>query len=184
MMRKIVIHADAARLAAQLHAAAHAAKARERYERRFGRDPGVMSRPDRGQGVHPIEFADEVPSEPAHRPPLPRHLERPLAIRGAALPAPGRAEGLDRRPDPLSQDALQRGVPAVDKDPSGLRDDSYKMMELSFDRSKIDEDVSMIELQIVENRGPSPVVHQFRALVEERRVVLVRLDNEELRAAR
>src|SRR3954470_20692125 len=51
------------------------------------------------------------------------------------------------------------------------------MMELPFDGCKIVEDVSMIELEIVENRGPWPVVDEFRALVEEGGVVLVRLDD-------
>ena len=52
------------------------------------------------------------------------------------------------------------------------------MMKLSFDRSKIVEDVGMIKLEIVENRGLGVIMEELGALVEKRCVVLVRLNHE------
>ena len=53
------------------------------------------------------------------------------------------------------------------------------MMELRLDRGEVGKDVGVVELEVVEHRGARPVVHELRALVEERRVVLVGLDHEE-----
>src|SRR5690242_13193615 len=47
-------------------------------------------------------------------------------------------------------------------------------MELPLDRFQIVEDVRMIELEIIQNRGPGTVMDELRALVEERSVVLIR----------
>jgi hypothetical protein len=55
------------------------------------------------------------------------------------------------------------------------------VVELPLDRCKIVEDVCMIELKIIQNCGPRPVMDELRPLVEKRRVVLVRLDDEKLR---
>ena len=51
-------------------------------------------------------------------------------------------------------------------------------MKLRLDRRKIRKDVRMIELKIVQDRGPGRIVDELGALVEEGRVVLIRLDNE------
>ena len=57
------------------------------------------------------------------------------------------------------------------------------MVELPLDRRKIVEDVGMIELKIVQDRGAGTVMDELGALVEEGGVVLVRLDDEEGGAA-
>src|ERR1044071_8234625 len=67
-----------------------------------------------------------------------------------------------------------------------MRHGAHKMVKLSLDRSKIVEDVCMIELEIVEHGGLRPVMDELRPFVEERRVVFIGLDDEEwrLRVAR
>src|SRR5579859_4132960 len=59
---------------------------------------------------------------------------------------------------------------------------SHEVRKLSLDRCQIIEDVGMIELQIIQNCGLWAVMHEFGALVEESRVVLVRLNDEKLAA--
>src|SRR5262249_30984207 len=68
----------------------------------------------------------------------------------------------------------------IGDDQTRPRDSSHEMVELPLDRGKIVEDVCMIELEIIQYRGPGPVMHKFGALVEEGRVVLISLDNEVL----
>jgi len=51
------------------------------------------------------------------------------------------------------------------------------VVKLRLDRSKIDEDVSMIEFQIVQHGRRGPVMHELGPLIEKRRVVLVGFNN-------
>ena len=51
-------------------------------------------------------------------------------------------------------------------------------MELPLDSRNIREDVSMIELKIVQDRGFGAIVDKLGALVEKCRVVFVGLDHE------
>src|SRR3546814_13387239 len=53
-------------------------------------------------------------------------------------------------------------------------------MELALDRGHVGEDVRVVVFEIVEDRDARTVVHELRALVEERGVVLVRFDHERL----
>ena len=53
-------------------------------------------------------------------------------------------------------------------------------MELTLDRVKIIEDVSMIEADIVNDQGFRIVMYKFRTLVKERRIILIRFNHEEL----
>ena len=53
------------------------------------------------------------------------------------------------------------------------------MMELFFDRGDVGVDVGVVELEIVEDHRPRPVMHELRAFVEESGVVFVGLDHEE-----
>ena len=55
------------------------------------------------------------------------------------------------------------------------------MLELAFDRGEVRIDVGVIVFEVVEHQRARPVVHELGALVEERRVVLVGLDDEERR---
>ena len=59
------------------------------------------------------------------------------------------------------------------------RDRAHQVMELRLDRGQVREDVGVVVLEVVEDQRARPVVHELRALVEERGVVLVGLDHEE-----
>ncbi len=83
----------------------------------------------------------------------------------------------------MSEYPLQRDVLPINHDPSCPWDRTHEMVKLALNRCKIGEYVSMIELQIVQNRGPRPVVDEFGALVKEGGVVFVRLDDKKLRGA-
>jgi hypothetical protein len=52
------------------------------------------------------------------------------------------------------------------------------MVKLRLDRGEVREDVGVIELEVVQHRGARQVMDELRSFVEERGVVLVRLDDE------
>ena len=54
------------------------------------------------------------------------------------------------------------------------------MMELTLDRVKIVENISMIEANIVNDQGFRIVMYKFRAFIKERRIVLICLNHEKL----
>ncbi len=56
-------------------------------------------------------------------------------------------------------------------------------MKLPLDGGNVGIDIRVVVLEVVEDRGTGPVVHELRPLVEERGVVLVSLDHEERLAA-
>jgi hypothetical protein len=53
------------------------------------------------------------------------------------------------------------------------------MMELAFDGLEVVEDIGVVELEIVQDGGARPVVDEFAAFVEERRVVFVGFNDED-----
>ena len=182
MMREIVVDRDAAHAcraisSRRLHAAKRASAARpcatgtptwraaasaasafswlwrpscaERAACPAARRPAESRRPRRSSSPGP------VPGTSA-RPKRSTSLQQPRASTRATLASP-----------PL---ATMRPV---------RRHHAHEMMELRLDRREIGEDVGVIVFEIVEDRGARPVVDELRALVEERRVVLVGLDDEE-----
>ena len=60
------------------------------------------------------------------------------------------------------------------------RHDTHQMVELFLDRFQIVKDVRVIELKVVEDQRTRAVMHEFRTLVEERAVVLIRFNHEEV----
>jgi hypothetical protein len=52
------------------------------------------------------------------------------------------------------------------------------VVELTLDGADVRVDVGMVVLEVVQDHGARTVVHELCALVEERRVVLIRLDDE------
>ena len=177
-MREVVVHPDAARCPAQFQPPPHALEAGQRFQRRSRFHADMARGADRGQCVHPVVPPGKVPTQASDRLALPGDLRRALLVRFAGHPSRRDAELFNRRPAPLSEYPLQYGVLPIHQDPPRTRYSSHEMMKLPLDRCKIDEDVSMIELQIVQNRRFWPVMHKFGALVEEGGVVLVRLDHE------
>ena len=108
----------------------------------------------------------------------PEHVERP-AFSLPARPAVDGVEPLDLRPAAARQHPRQRRVRAVGDDPGRAREHAHEVVELGLDRGEVREDVGVVELEVVQDRGPGRVVHELRPLVEERGVVLVRFDDEE-----
>ena len=94
---------------------------------------------------------------------------------GSSLLPPKRCTSLQQ---PIEQHALQRLVAGVDDQPAARRHGAHQVMELALDRRQVVEDVGVVELEVVEDRGARPVVDELAALVEEGGVVLVGLDHE------
>ncbi|MNV52305.1 hypothetical protein D3C71_1443890 [compost metagenome] len=57
-------------------------------------------------------------------------------------------------------------------------DGAHQMVELRFDGGQIGEDVGVVVFQVVQDGGARAVMDKLRTLVEEGRVVFVRLDHE------
>ena len=87
-------------------------------------------------------------------------------------------EALHLAPATHREDALQRLVARIDDEAALPRHRAHEVVELALDRGEVVEDVGVVELEVVEDRGARPVVDELAALVEERGVVLVGLDHE------
>ncbi len=88
-----------------------------------------------------------------------------------------------RRPATSRHDTLQSLRPAIGDHQAIVRECADKMVKLRFDRGKISEDVCMIELKIIEDKGARMVMNEFRTLIAKGRVVFVGFDDEEIRFA-
>src|SRR5687767_10407273 len=104
------------------------------------------------------------------------HLETALRVGLSGHPALRNPERFNRGPASHCEDSLHTLVsPVRDHFPRPWHS-PHEVMKLPFDRRKIVEDVCVIELDIIENRGAGTVVDELRALVEKSGVVLVGLD--------
>ena len=157
---------------------------------RHSRVPGGR---DRGQRVLHVVRADQRPARPCHatcRLRAPRSARSRRRRRRRARSTTRcelqrrRAESFGRRPAAHRQSGLEPRIRRIPDDAAGAGNDAHEMMELPLDRGHVGVDVGVVELEVVEDRGARAVVDELGALVEERRVVLVRLDDEERRAAR
>ena len=190
MVREVVVDADAARpRRAAPCAARRPAKLAQRRAARCGTStPGVARGGDRRQRILHVVRADQRPLHRAAR------LRRPRAPRSASSrPRPGPAarvhsasalrrarEALERRPArPWRASRAEPRIGGVPDDAAAARHDAHQVMELALDGGHVRVDVGVVVLEVVEHHGARPVVHELGALVEERRVVLVRLDDEE-----
>jgi len=91
---------------------------------------------------------------------------------------------LDRRPASALQDTLKAGFASVGDDQPVAGQGSHEMVKLCLDSGEIIEYVCMVELKIVQDKGSRPVMHELGALVAERGIVFIGLDDEERRAAK
>ena len=89
-----------------------------------------------------------------------------------------RAEALDRRPATHVERLLQVRFVRVDDQAAVAGHRAQQQVELPLDRRDVRIDVGVIVLEVVQDRGARPVVHELRALVEKGGVVFVRLDHE------
>ena len=94
------------------------------------------------------------------------------------LSAEIRIKALKPRPAAARENPVERRTLRIRDHRSFARHDSHQMMELRFNGREIGEDVRMIVFEIIENRDPRTVVHEFAPLVAEGRVVFVRFNDE------
>src|SRR5207302_1813106 len=90
-------------------------------------------------------------------------------------------DGRNRRS--LSLHAPRHGVPvvAIQNDHAVLRNDVKQPPKAELDFFEIVEDVRMIKLDVVYDHQFRQVMNEFRALIEESRVVLVAFDDKKFR---
>src|ERR1700722_2387269 len=136
---------------------------------------------DRRQGIHHVVLADQGPCDVGDLAALKMHRE---SASGGILgdmrqPTPARAEELARLPAAVAQSGRKLGILSVYDEPPGAGHGAQQLVELAADRSHVRIDIRVIVFQIIEDRGARTVMHEFGALVEKRRVVLVRFDDEE-----
>src|SRR5918994_2051171 len=93
-----------------------------------------------------------------------RDFEAAVGVGLASLPSVRNAEGFNRRPASHCKYSLHALLRPIGDDFPGTRHGSHEVMELPLDRGKIVEDVGMIELDVVQNRGAGTVVDELRAL--------------------
>ena len=183
VMGKVVDHRHAAHRAAVFKAPLDVAEARKGIDRRLWRDPGMARSGDGRQRVHAVVPAQDAPAQ--RRDVLASVADRKgrSALAGArplgARPATTDTEMFDRCPAALLQGRREVGVGAVDHQQALARHRAYQVMELGLDRRQVGEDIGVVELEIVEDCRPRPVVDELAAFVEERGVVLVSLDDKE-----
>ena len=133
-----------------------------------------------GHSVGPVVVAGQ--GKPFH-PAKPRSgqadFKTTVGVRPTCLPPGFAVEPFDGCPAPTSQNAVEGFFTSVRHQQAIPRQSSHQMMKLRLDGSKISEDIRMIELQIIQDRGPGLVMNEFRALVAKRGVVFVGLDHKE-----
>ena len=87
-------------------------------------------------------------------------------------------KALERRPAAHLQRVPQKRVGGVPHDAPAPGHDAHQVVELALDGADVGVNVGMVILEVVESQRARMVVHELRAFVEERRVVLIRLDDE------
>ena len=180
MVREVVVDAHAAGLALELEPARDVLERRQCRGRRGRRDADVFGGGDRGQRVHLVVLAEQLPLDARDLHRAAQHVERVrLAARaqraGLFL---ARAEALHLAPAAAFEHALQRILARVDDQAAARRHGAHQVVELGLDGGEVGEDVRVVELEVVEHRRARVVVDELAALVEERGVVLVGLDDE------
>src|SRR2546430_6078782 len=176
-MREVIPDCDPCNGAPQFHAAPDTGEARKRLDRPRRIDTGGLRRRDSRERIVEVVLALKVPAEQPDGPAIVEYLETARADRICA-PAIAHAKPFHRAPAAASEDAVNRRVCTVDYEFAGSGYRSDEMMELSLNRCKIGEDVGMIELYIVQNRQPGPVVDHLGTLVEEGGIVFISFDHE------
>ncbi len=180
MVGEVVVDGDPAHGTAQFQPPLHAAEFRERGESVRHRNAHV---PRRGQRRQRVQLAVAPQLAKCERS-LRRATQEDRAVDGDGPIGSGtgdlrEAEALDFAPAAAREHANEARLAAVDDDAAAARNRADEVVELRLDRGHVRKDVGVVEFEVVEDRRARPVVDEFRALVEERRVVLVGLDHEE-----
>jgi hypothetical protein len=107
------------------------------------------------------------------------HRAHPVALPPSRSPATPK-RSTSRTTQPASEHTAHGGVATIGhspgRRPARVRTRWWNCLSMAAISSK---DVGVVEFKIVQDRRARPVVDEFRALVEEGGVVLVRLDHEE-----
>ena len=177
MVREVIPDCNTRSHAPQLHAAPDPFEAREGFDGPNRVDPGSLRRGDRRERVLKVVPALQVRAHKSNEPALIEYLETARADH-ARTPPFSYAKAFHRAPTAACKDAVNRRVGAVDYEFTGPRYRSDKVMKLGLDRCKIAEDISMIELNVVQNGNPRPVMHHLGTLIEEGSIVFVGFDHE------
>ncbi|MNS80825.1 hypothetical protein D3C72_1145220 [compost metagenome] len=136
------------------------------------------------QGVGDVVLTGQLPFDGALRHAFEHHFERRAVFaQQFDLPLAAGTGGLHRGPAAHFDHTLQGWLGGRMDDQTFAWDGPHQVVELPLDRRQIREDVSVIELKVIEDRCARTVVDEFRALVEEGAVVLVGLDHEKRRTA-
>ncbi len=177
VMAEIIDDGNAAGDAADFHAALDALEGAEGTLNLAVLEAAMFRGGDDGQRVAHVEFADHVEMEL-------RRWNLELAGGGAELEVEGahgvglaEAEAFHGTVRDVEQLREVRVV-AVAEELAVARDEPDEVREGFLDRGEVVEDVGVIEFEVVDDRDLGQVVDELAALVEERGVVLVALDDE------
>ena len=177
MVREVIPDCNTRSRAPQLHAAPDALEARERLDGSLRIDAGSLCRGDGRERILKVVPALKLPAQQPNSSALIEYFKGAPPDH-ACTPTLIHAKPLHRAPAAASKDTVDRGVGAVHYQFSGSRYRSDKVVKLGLNRCKIREDVSMIELYVVQNRQPWPVMHHLGTFVEESGIVFIGFDHE------
>ena len=165
-----------------LHTSFHAFESAQPIYR-HARHHADMARCGQGrQGVGHVMLAGHIPIDGTLQRAVKQHLKaRAVITEQPGLPLTIDARGLYRRPAAHFDYTLQcRLGGRVDNQPF-TRDSAHQMVELPLNGRQVREDVSVIELEIVEDCRARTVVDKLRALVEKGAVIFIGFYHKERR---
>ena len=175
---KVVIHRDAAYLAAQFHAALDVLEIRQGLTSQRRGHAHMLGSRYRSQGIELVMHAGHAPLHTAHGAALELHRKvgrlavgGPVAHRGAkaALLAPA---ALLQHPGQAFFEPVEHHTPL-------LGHGAHQVVELALNGGQVVKNVGVVKLKVVENGRAGAVVHKFAALVKKRRVVFIGFDHEQ-----
>src|SRR5215469_7821294 len=177
MMAKIINDLNSVDFPPKFLTPRHAAEACQRISDAFRRQP--VGEPDRnGHGcVSNVEFTDQRYPEGSAIEHEFRSRTRVIDLSDAVGAGFAKADG--ENPGGSARDDIQTiWIVSVYEDRSSAWHNVDEASKAKFDLFKIREDVSVIELDIVDYHCFRQVVEELRALIEERRIVFVSFNQE------
>jgi len=138
---------DAAHFHAPLHAAQNSSV--PQWQRPAPRD--VAARGDRRERIRAVVVPGEIPVDTSNRRAAPEHVERPAFGRPARPTFGGRIRSSSDQQPRASTRANAGSAPLTIS--GRAREQAHEVMELGLDRGEVREDVRMVELEVVQDRG-------------------------------
>ena len=183
MVREIVVYRDAVHRAAYFQPALHVSELGQGIYCLRDRYTGMPCCGKGCQRVVAVVLAEQVPFHRAAWTTFEEYVERMLVTRFGG-PAFVHTKALDFAPAAPCQNTAHALLASVGDNQTIAGYGAYEMMELDLDRSKVRENVRMIEFQVIQNGGTRQVMNKLGALVEERGIVFIGLDHKERRIGR